>query len=86
MATVGAGYVLLLVIFLPAGYAIAGPVADTIGISTSLWIGSAWVVVTTIAVLCVPSVRNFRSGSGEGAMAARRQGEVDVDQPVGQEL
>ena len=49
-------------IFLPAGYAIAGPVADRIGISTSLWIGAAWIVVTTIAVLSVPSVRNFRSG------------------------
>ena len=36
-------------IFLPAGYAIAGPVADRIGISTSLWIGAAWIVVTTIA-------------------------------------
>ena len=73
-------------IFLPAGYAIAGPVADTIGISTSLWIGSAWIVLTTIAVLSVPSVRNFRSGAREGAMAAGRQSEVDIDHPVGQEL
>ena len=54
-------------IFLPAGYAIAGPVAEMIGISTSLWIGAAWIVVTTIAVLSVPSVRNFRSGAGESA-------------------
>jgi MFS family permease len=73
-------------IFLPAGYAIAGPVADRIGISTSLWIGAAWIVVTTIAVLFVPSVRNFRSDAGESAMAARRQGEVDIDQPVGQQF
>jgi hypothetical protein len=48
-------------IFLPAGYAIAGPVAERIGISTSLWIGAAWIVVTTAAVLCVPAVRNVRS-------------------------
>jgi MFS family permease len=48
-------------IFLPAGYAIAGPVAGAIGISTSLWIGTAWIIVTTIAVLCVPAVRNVRS-------------------------
>jgi hypothetical protein len=55
--------------FLPAGYAIAGPAADLIGISTSLWIGAAWIVVTTAAVLCVPDVRNFRSAeaSAEGA-------------------
>jgi MFS family permease len=73
-------------IFLPAGYAVAGPVADMIGISTSLWIGAAWIVVTTIAVLSVPSVRNFRSGAGEGPTAARRQSEMTVDHPVGQEL
>jgi hypothetical protein len=48
-------------IFLPAGYAIAGPVAERIGISTSLWIGAAWIVLSTIAVLCVPGVRNVRS-------------------------
>ncbi len=74
-------------IFLPLGYAIAGPVADRIGISTSLWIGAAWIVVTTIAVLCVPSVRNFRlDADEESAMTARRQSEMDVDQPVGQQL
>jgi MFS family permease len=46
--------------FLPAGYAIAGPVADVIGMSTSLWIGAVWVVVTTAVVVSVPSVRDFR--------------------------
>ena len=65
-------------IFLPAGYAIAGPVADMIGISTSLWIGAAWIVVTTAAVLCVPDVRNFRAPSTAP--------KVKVDQPVGQEI
>jgi predicted MFS family arabinose efflux permease len=47
-------------IFLPAGYAIAGPVADLIGASTSLWIGAAWIVVTTAALVSVPAVRDFR--------------------------
>jgi MFS family permease len=47
-------------IFLPAGYALAGPVADVIGVSTSLWIGAAWIIVTTAAVLCVRDVRDFR--------------------------
>ena len=32
-------------VFLPAGYAIAGPVASVIGMSTSLWIGVVWIVV-----------------------------------------
>src|SRR5439155_848756 len=38
-----------------------GPVADVIGMSTLLWIGAAWIIVTTAAVLCVPDVRAFRS-------------------------
>ena len=47
-------------IFFPAGYALAGPVADVIGESTSLWIGAARIIVTTAAVLCVHDVRDFR--------------------------
>ena len=46
--------------FLPLGYAIAGPVASVIGISTSLYVGAVWVVVTTAAVMSVPSVRKVR--------------------------
>ncbi len=46
--------------FLPAGYTIAGPVADAIGISTSLWIGAAWIVITTAVVLTVRDVRDVR--------------------------
>jgi hypothetical protein len=46
--------------FLPAGYAIAGPVAAAIGVSTTLWIGAAWIVATTVAVLCVRDVRDVR--------------------------
>jgi MFS family permease len=45
--------------FLPAGYAVAGPVADAIGTSNSLWIGAAWVVVTTAIVISVRDVRQF---------------------------
>lgn len=47
-------------VFLPAGYAIAGPVASVIGMSTSLWIGASWVVVTTLIVISVRDVREFR--------------------------
>jgi hypothetical protein len=57
---VDAGTDLGAMIFLPAGYAIAGPVADLIGVSTSLWIGAVWIVATTAAVLCVHDVRDFR--------------------------
>jgi hypothetical protein len=60
--------------FLPAGYAIAGPVANAIGMSTSLWIGAVWVVVTTAIVVSVPDVRDFRlrpsAPSAEDELAA----------------
>jgi MFS family permease len=46
--------------FLPAGYAIAGPVASVIGMSTSLWIGVIWIIVTTLIVISVRDVRDFR--------------------------
>ena len=49
-------------VFLPAGYAIAGPVATAIGVSTTLWIGAAWIVISSLAVAAVPEVRNFRAG------------------------
>jgi len=47
-------------LFLPLGLIAAGPVADLIGISTTLWIAVGWAVSSTLAVLCVPSVRNLR--------------------------
>jgi len=66
-------------IFLPAGYAIAGPVANAIGVSTSLWIGAAWIVLSTIAVLSVPAVRNVRS------VVAGRENAPPLDEAVVQE-
>jgi hypothetical protein len=58
--------------FLPAGYALAGPVSDAIGISATLWIGAAWIVVSTLAVLSVSSVRGFHmhDATRSGATAA----------------
>jgi uncharacterized membrane protein YccC len=53
--------------FLPMGYALAGPAADLIGMSTYLWIGAVWVVVTTLAVISVRGVREFRLALREAA-------------------
>jgi MFS family permease len=47
-------------LFLPLGLIAAGPVADLIGVSTTLWISVTWAVLSTLAVLLVPSVRNLR--------------------------
>jgi predicted MFS family arabinose efflux permease len=49
--------------FLPAGYAIAGPVAAAIGVSTALWIGAAWLLVSTLFVYSVSDVRRYGSGA-----------------------
>jgi predicted MFS family arabinose efflux permease len=43
--------------FLPAGYAIAGPLASWIGVSTALWLGAGWLVVSTALILLVRDVR-----------------------------
>jgi MFS family permease len=47
-------------LFLPLGLILAGPVSDVIGISQTLWISVAFIVLSTLAVLLVPDVRNLR--------------------------
>ena len=54
-------------VFLPAGYAVAGPVANIIGMSTTLWIGAIWIVVTTALVISVREVREFRLQPAQAA-------------------
>jgi MFS family permease len=44
----------------PIGFALAGPVAEAIGLSTALAAAAAWMVASTALVLCIPSVRNLR--------------------------
>jgi MFS family permease len=47
-------------VFLPLGYALAGPIAAAVGMSAYLVFGAAWIVLTTLVVFSVPSVRNYR--------------------------
>ena len=47
-------------IFLPLGYALAGPIASAVGMSAYLVFGAVWILVTTAAVFAVPAVRNYR--------------------------
>jgi MFS family permease len=44
-------------IFLPAGYALAGPVSMVIGIKTTLVLAAAWIVVSTLVVVRLRAVR-----------------------------
>jgi MFS family permease len=47
-------------VFLPLGYALAGPLANAVGMSAYLVFGAVWIVVTTAVVFAVPAVRNYR--------------------------
>lgn len=58
-------------VFIPIGAAIAGPVADQIGLTETLLGASAVVVVATAAVLLVDDVRTLRRRELQPAMAAR---------------
>jgi predicted MFS family arabinose efflux permease len=55
-------------VFLPLGYALAGPIAAAVGMSAYLVFGAVWIVVTTAVVFAVPAVRNYRLPAA--AMAA----------------
>jgi MFS family permease len=47
-------------VFLPAGYAIAGPISGAIGIRTTFVAAGAYCVASTLLVLCVPAVTRLR--------------------------
>jgi len=47
-------------VFLPLGYALAGPIAAAVGMAGYLVFGAVWIVVSTMIVFAVPAVRNYR--------------------------
>ena len=47
-------------VFLPAGYALAGPIASAVGFRAYLLFGAGWLVASTVAVVQLRSVREFR--------------------------
>jgi predicted MFS family arabinose efflux permease len=47
-------------VFLPAGYMLAGPVSESIGVAETLVFAAAWSVVSTCAVLSLEAVRGVR--------------------------
>jgi hypothetical protein len=44
-------------VFLPAGYALAGPISMLIGLKADLLIAAAWVIVSTLFVVRLRAVR-----------------------------
>jgi hypothetical protein len=59
LARVGAYGWMGAMIFLPAGYALSGPLASVVGMRTYLLFGAGWLVVSTLVVVRVRSVREF---------------------------
>jgi MFS family permease len=51
-------------VFLPVGYAIAGPVASVVGIRTVFFAGTAYMCAAVAALMLVPSIRHMRAGTG----------------------
>jgi MFS family permease len=54
-------------LFLPLGYVLVGPIAETIGYEATLLIAAGWTVVSSLGILAIPSVRNLRTASGVAA-------------------
>jgi MFS family permease len=56
----------------PIGFALAGPAAEALGLSTALACAAVWGVVSTVVVLAVPSVRNLPRQERDDVDPARR--------------
>jgi MFS family permease len=52
-------------VFLPAGYALAGPIATAIGLETYLVIAAVWIVVSTLFVIRLRAVREVGFDEGD---------------------
>ncbi len=46
-------------VFLPAGYALAGPIASVVGMRGYLLFGAAWLVASTLVLTRSPAIRDF---------------------------
>ena len=60
-------------VFLPAGYALAGPIAMAIGLKTYLTIAAGWIVVSTLFVIRLRAVREVSLDDGTDAVPAPAQ-------------
>jgi len=59
LARVGAYGWMSAMVFLPAGYALAGPIASVVGMRDYLVFGAAWLLASTVVLLRVPAIREF---------------------------
>jgi MFS family permease len=60
-------------VFLPAGYALAGPISMAIGLKADLLIAAGWIVVSTLFVVRLRAVREVGLDERTGALPAPAQ-------------
>jgi hypothetical protein len=65
LARVGAYGSMVAMVFLPAGYALAGPIASIVGVRDYLKFGAAWIVASTLFLIRLRPVRDFTTYEGE---------------------
>jgi MFS family permease len=70
LARVGAYGWMSAMVFLPAGYALAGPIASVVGMRGYLLFGAAWLLVSTAALVRLPAIRDFTYHEAAEAVAA----------------
>jgi predicted MFS family arabinose efflux permease len=57
-------------VFLPAGYALAGPISEIVGMRAYLLFGAAWLIASTLVVVRLRSVRDFTWDDAPGDTTA----------------
>lgn len=70
IARVGAYGWMAAMVFLPAGYALAGPVASLTGMRPYLLFGAAWLLASTLVVYRLPAIRDFTYAEEPGSDSA----------------
>jgi hypothetical protein len=72
------------VALVPLGFALAGPLADALGVTAVLWLAAGWNVLGSAVVLAVPSVRRLPGASRPTRVLARADGGEHHQQEGGQ--
>jgi hypothetical protein len=60
-------------VFLPAGYALAGPIAAVIGLKAYLLIAAGWIVASTLFVIRLRAVREVTADAPTDAIPVPAQ-------------
>jgi hypothetical protein len=60
-------------VFLPAGYALAGPISTVVGLKAYLIVAAGWIVASTLFVIRLPAVREVGLDEPTDALSVAAQ-------------